>query len=144
AYTLYENSFIQSFWQAVRGNPAAPNDLASYLRQFWDCFFHVPGNRFFIPDVLPIPLPYFAFLAPGVVLALWKKRFEIVLLGIVPVAGALIATAYENRLLLAIPFWMILMAFSFAAILKLRLPLSLRFPLLGIAAAFLLAGLVPS
>lgn len=143
AYTLYENSFIQSFWQALRGHPA-PNDLNSYLRQFWDCFFHVPGNRFFIPDVLPIPLPYFAFLVPGIFLALWQKRFEIALLGTVPVAGALIATAYENRLLLAIPFWMILMAFPVAAILRLRLRQSFRLPLLGVAAVLLLAGLVPS
>ena len=142
AYTLYENSFIRSFWQAVRGNAAPPNDLGSYLRQFWDCFFHVPGNRFFIPDVLPIPLPYFAFLIPGIVLALWKKRFEIVLLGTVPVAGALIATAYENRLLLAIPFWVVLMAFSFAAILRLRA--SLKFAFLGAAAVLLFVGLVPS
>lgn len=143
AYTLYENSFIRSFWHAVRGHPE-PSDLNSYFRQLWDCFFHVPGNRFFIPDVLPIPLAYYLFLVPGIGLAVWRKRFEIALLGTVPVAGALIATAYENRLLLAIPFWMVLMAFSFAALLGLRLQPRLKLAVLGVATVVLAAGLVPS
>jgi hypothetical protein len=143
AYTLYENSFIHSFWQAVRGHPD-PNDLGYYFRRLWDCFFHLPGNRFFIPDVLPIPLAYYAFLVPGIALALWRKRFEIALLGTVPVAGALIATAYENRLLLAIPFWIILMAFSFSALMSLRLRADLKLALSGVAAVVLAAGLVPS
>jgi hypothetical protein len=143
AYTLYESNFVRSFWQAVRGHPA-PNDLNYYLTHLWDCFFHVPGNRFFIPDVLPIPLPYFGFLVPGIAVALWQKRFEIVLLATVPVIGAFIATAYENRLLLPIPFWVILMAFSFAALLKLRLGASFKQPLLGIATILVITGLVPS
>jgi hypothetical protein len=143
AYTLYESSFLHSFWQALRGHPA-PYDLHYYLMRLCDCFFYVPGNRFFIPDILPIPLPYFAFLVPGIALALWQKRFEIVLLATVPIVGAFIATAFENRLLLAIPFWIILMAFSFAALLKLRLRPSFKLPLWGIAAVLLLAGLVPS
>lgn len=143
AYTLYENSFIHSFWQAVRGHPE-PNDLSSYFKQLWDCFFHVPGNRFFIPDVLPIPLAYYLFLVPGIGLALWRKRFEIALLGTVPVAGALIATAYENRLLLAIPFWIVLMAFSFSALVSLRLRPRLKLALFSVAVVVLAAGLVPS
>ena len=143
AYTLYENSFIHSFWQAVRGHPE-PNDLSYYFMRLWDCFFHVPGNRFFIPDVLPIPLAYYAFLLPGIALTLWKKRFEIALLGTVPVAGALIATAYENRLLLAIPFWIVLMAFTFSALVNLRLRAGLKLTLAGVAVVVLAAGLVPS
>ena len=143
AYTLYESSFIHSFLQAVRGHPA-PTDLSSYFARLWDCFFHVPGNRFFIPDALPIPLAYYVFLVPGIGLALWQKRFDIVLLGTVPVIGALIATAYENRLLLAIPFWIILMAFSFAALRKLRLRPSWKLAAWSMAAVLTLAGLVPS
>ena len=38
----------------------------------------------------------------------WQKRFEIVLLAVIPVVGAFIATSYDNRLLLPIPFWVIL------------------------------------
>jgi hypothetical protein len=60
------------------------------------------------------------------------------------VVGALIATAYDNRLLLAIPFWIILMAFSFAALLRLRVRLRFKALLLGPALVVVLLGLVPS
>jgi hypothetical protein len=142
-YTLYESSFLHSFWQAVRGHPD-PNSLSYYTTKLWGCFFKVPGERFFIPDFLPIPLPYFCFLVPGLALALWQKRFDIALLGTVPIAGAFIAAAFENRLLLAIPFWMILMALAFAALLKLRLRPAFRFVLWGMAAVVVVSGVVPS
>jgi hypothetical protein len=141
AYTLYESDFLRSFLAALRGHPA-PNDLSFYFKRLWDCFFHVPGNRFFIPDALPIPLPYYFFLVPGLGLAAWQKRFEVFLLATVPVLGALIATAYENRLLLAIPFWMVLMAFSFSALLRWQVRMKLA--LCGVAAVLLIAGLYPS
>lgn len=143
AYTVYESGFVQSFWHAMRISPF-PSGIRPYTKQLFDCFFTVPGVRFFIPDTLPIPLPYYWLLLPGLLLALWQKRFEIVLLATIPVAGAFIATSYENRLLLAIPFWVILMSFTFAALLKLR-----QWPgvqTLGCVMSVLisLAGLVPS
>ncbi len=100
--------------------------------------------RFFIPDVLPIPLPYYWFLVPGVVLALWEKRFEIVLLATIPVVGAFIAKAIENRLLLPIPFWIILMSFTVAWLLKLRPWPGVQIVVGAVAALILLDGLVPS
>jgi DNA-binding beta-propeller fold protein YncE len=100
--------------------------------------------RFFIPDTLPIPLPYYWLLVPGVVLAVWEKRFEIVLLATIPVFGAFIAKAIENRLLLPIPFWMILMSFTCAGILKLKRWPGVQIVLGILAALILLDGLAPS
>jgi DNA-binding beta-propeller fold protein YncE len=80
----------------------------------------------------------------GFVLALWQKRFEIPLLAIIPVAGAFVARSIENRLLLPIPFWVILMSFTFAGILKLRPWPSIQIILGAIALLILLDGLVPS
>ena len=100
--------------------------------------------RFFIPDTLPIPLPYYWLLVPGVVLAVWEKRFEIVLLATIPVFGAFIAKAIENRLLLPIPFWMILMSFTVAWVLKLRRWPGVQVVLGAVAALILLNGLIPS
>ena len=97
-----------------------PVGIRPYIEQLRSCFFSVPALRFFIPDTLPIPLPYYWFLVPGVVLAVWQKRFEIVLLATIPVVGAFVARAIENRLLLPIPFWVILMSFTVAGLLKLR------------------------
>jgi hypothetical protein len=67
-------------------------------------------------------------LLPGIVLALLKKRFEIVLLGTIPAVGVFISSGgvLEHRLLLAIPFWIILMSFSFAGLLNLNMRSGLK------------------
>ena len=142
AYALYESSFLRDFWHGVQIAPF-PSGIKPYTKQLWDCFFAIPGPRFFIPDVLPIPLPYYWLLVPGIGLALWQKRFEIVLLGTIPVAGAFVARAIENRLLLPIPFWMILMSFTVAWLLKLRWP-GVRIVIGAVVALILLDGLIPS
>ena len=143
AYTLYESAFLRDFWHGMQSAPF-PNGIRPFTKQLYDCFFTMPGPRFFIPDALPIPLPYYWLLAPGFVLALWQKRFEIPLLAITPVVGAFIARAIENRLLLPIPFWVILMSFTFAGILKLRPWPSIQIVLGAVAVSILLDGLVPS
>jgi hypothetical protein len=142
-YTRYEANFIHTFLQAVRGHPS-PTDLAGYVAQLRNCFFGLGRYRFLLPDVLPIPLPYYFFLLPGLFIAVWQKRYEIALLAVLPVAGAFIAFSFENRLLLAIPFWVILMAFTFDCLLKLRVKSRFKVVLLGAAAVLVTAGLVPS
>jgi DNA-binding beta-propeller fold protein YncE len=142
-YTLYESSFLRDFWHAKQSAPF-PIGIRPFTKQLWDCFFTMPGPRFFIPDTLPIPLPYYWLLVPGFALALWQKRFEIPLLATIPVAGAFIARAIENRLLLPIPFWIILMSFTFAGLLKLRRWPGVQILLCAVAALILLKGLDPS
>jgi DNA-binding beta-propeller fold protein YncE len=142
-YTLYESSFVRDFWHATRSAPF-PTGIKPYTKQLWECFFAVPGPRFFIPDVLPIPLPYYWLLLPGAVLALWYRRFEIVLLAIIPVLGAFVAKAIENRLLMPIPFWVILMSFTFAWALSLNRWRGLQILLCAIAALIVIDGLIPS
>ena len=142
AYALYESAFLRDFGHAMQSAPF-PVGIRPYTKQLWDCFFAIPGPRFFIPDVLPIPLPYYWLLVPGIGLALWQKRFEIVLLGTIPVVGAFVARAIENRLLLPIPFWMILMSFTLAWLLKLRWP-GVQIVVGAVAALILLDGLIPS
>jgi hypothetical protein len=143
AYTYYESAFVRNFWQAMRMTPF-PTGVTPYLKQLQNCFFTVPGPRFFIPDALPIPLPYYWLLVPGLALAIWQKRFEIVLLGTISIVGAFIATSYENRLLLAIPFWVVLMAFTFAGVLSLRRWLGVQIVLCAAVGLILLDGLIPS
>jgi DNA-binding beta-propeller fold protein YncE len=142
-YTLYESGFFRDFWHAARSAPF-PTGIRPYTDQLWSCFFRVPALRFFIPDTLPIPLPYYWLLVPGFALALWQKRFEIVLLALIPVGGAFIAKAIENRLLLPIPFWVILMSFTMAGIVKLRRWPGVEIVLGLLAGLILLDGLVPS
>ena len=143
AYTLYEAGFLRDFWHAMQSAPF-PVGIKPWIEQLRNCFFSIPAVRFFIPDTLPIPLPYYWFLVPGVVLAVWEKRFEIVLLATVPVVGAFIAKAIDNRLLLPIPFWMILMSFTVAWLLKLRPWPGVQIVVGAVAALILLDGLIPS
>ena len=144
AYTLYEGAYINSFWQAFWGQPSPEGDMKYYITQLWNCFFSVPGPRFFIPDALPIPLPYYVFILPGLVLAVFKRRNEIALLAIIPVVAAFVSGAGEHRLLLGIPFWIILMGFTLASLLKLRLRASFRTFIWGASPLVLMLGLVPS
>lgn len=142
-YTLYEASFVHSFWQALLGHPS-PNNVAYYLQRLGRCFFSVPGDRFFIPDALPIPLPYYLFLVPGIFIVLRRGRYEIALLSIIPVVGAFIATAFDNRLLLAIPFWIVAMAFAVDAFAKWQLRWRFKAIIWAVALFAFVAGLGPS
>lgn len=144
-YTYYEGTFIHRFWAALRGHPD-PNDIRYYVTQLRDCFFGVPGPRLFVPDFLPIPLPYYLLLLPGFILAVGQRRYEVVLLATLPVAGVFISGGMlvEHRLLLAIPFWIILMGFAFAELLRLKLPPVFKIIVLGVAASTLASGVFSS
>jgi DNA-binding beta-propeller fold protein YncE len=145
-YTYYEGAYIHRFWDAVRGTPA-PNDMRYYVTGLWNCFFAAHfWPRLLFPDFLPIPLPYYWLLLPGFVLALWQKRFEVVLLATLPVVGVFVTggAAVEQRLLLAIPFWIILMSFTLAGLLKLRPWPGVQIVLSVLAGLTLLKGLGPS
>jgi hypothetical protein len=145
-YTNYEGMYIHSFWEAVRGSPA-PNDMRYYMTGLWNCFFAAHfWPRLLFPDFLPIPLPYYFFLLPGLILSVGHSRYEVVLLATLPVVGVFITggAAVEQRLLLAIPFWIILMSFTFAALLKLRPWPGVQIVLCVVSALVLLDGLAPS
>jgi hypothetical protein len=144
-YAFHSSPYLDRFWQAVRGHPS-PDDITYYLRHLWSCFFTIPGPRLFFADALPIPLPYYWLLLPGFVLALWQKRFEIVLLATIPVVGVFVSAGMtvEHRLLVAIPFWIILIGFGLNSVTQLRLPLSFKILLWGVSAALLVTGLVPA
>jgi hypothetical protein len=144
-YGYHESAYLDRFLQAVRGHPS-PNDITYYIRNLWTCFFAIPGPRLFFPDTLPIPLPYYWLLLPGFALALWQKRFEIVLLATIPVVGVFVSAGplVEHRLLLAISFWIILIGFALNRLTQLRLPLNFKIFLWSLSALVLVLGLVPS
>jgi hypothetical protein len=144
-YTYYESTFIRRFCGALQGNPP-PNDIRFYATQLWNLFFGIPGPRLFLTDFLPIPLPYYALLLPGLGLAVWQGRYEIVLLATIPVVAVFISAGgtTEHRMLLAIPFWIILMSFTIAGLLKLRPWPGIQI-VLGVTVALILVdGLLPS
>ena len=144
-YAFHESPYWDRFWQAVRGHPS-PDDITYYLKHLWSSFFTIPGPRLFFPYALPIPLPYYWLLLPGFVLALWQKRFEIVLLATIPVVGVFVSAGswVEHRLLVAIPFWIVLIGFGLNSVTQLRLPLNFKIFLWSLSALVLVLGLVPA
>ena len=142
-YTLYESNFLHDFLHAAKTGPF-PSGIRPYIEQCRSCFFSVPAGRFFIPDTLPIPLPYYWLLVPGLALAVWQKRFVVPLVATIPVVGAFVAKCIENRLLMPLPFWVVLMSFTIAGILSLRIRPGFRVALALLAALILLRGFIPS
>lgn len=144
-YTFHDSPYLNRFLQAVRGHPS-PNDITYFIQNLRACFFGIPGPRLFFPDALPIPLPYYWLLVPGFALALWQKRFEVVLLATIPVLGVFISAGpyVEHRLLVGIPFWIILMGFGLSSVTQLRLPLNFKIFLWSASTLLLVRGLVPS
>lgn len=144
SYTQYEKQFVAHFWDALTGKPSS-NDLTWYATRLWGCFFKNPGERQFIPDAVLIPLPYYVFLLPGLVLAVFKRRYEIAMLATIPVVGGFVAGAEERRVgLLPMPFWIILMSFTFAALLQLKARGAFKLFLWGASVIVLMVGLLPS
>jgi hypothetical protein len=80
------------------------------------------------------------------VLAVWEKRYEVVLLATLPVVGVFVTggATVEHRLLLAIPFWIILISFTLGGLLKLRPWPSVHVVVGVLAGLMLLKGLGPS
>ena len=136
---------LSSRFLAIRAVSSVSNRNQAFYRTALDCFFHYARLSASLFQILCLyRYRIIGFLVPGVVLALWQKRFEIVLLATIPVVGAFIARAIENRLLLPIPFWVILMSFTVAWLLKLRPWPGVQIVVGAVAALILLNGLVPS
>lgn len=111
-YAIRESGLIRDFFQKFQQGGLVA--LQPYFDQIKEIFFAKHSyRRWFLPDFYIIPLPYYIFIIPGLILAWFKKRFEIVFLSLIPILGAFISGGYDFRVLLAAPIWVICIAFSF-------------------------------
>jgi hypothetical protein len=62
-------------------------------------------------------------------------------MAVTPVIGAFIAGCYDNRLLLGIPFWIILMGFTVDRLLRLKARCAFKIPVWATSAVIVIAGL---
>lgn len=145
-YFTHEKELTDLFLGAYHNR--AKGGLQPYLDALKGIFFATTSyNRLAMQDHVIFPFWYYVFLVPGMAIALFKKRFDIVLLAIVPVIGAFISTAYDFRVLHATPFWIVLMAFALHALTRLeKLTRSylVNLAVFAIAGCVLAGGLVPS
>jgi hypothetical protein len=118
-YFRHENQLTTQFLQTY-----SVSGISGIKAQYWDRLMNIMFGehtylRWFSPEAPALPIAYCIFMVPGLVIAFLKKRFEIIILAILPVFGAFISEAYDMRFLHAIPFWIILIAFTLSWILNL-------------------------
>jgi hypothetical protein len=127
--------------------------VQSYFQGMFELFFAPDTfSRLWLHDYPLVPLADWLLLIPGAVLALLRRRIELLLLAIVPVGSAFLAGASDFRVLLAAPIWIVLMAYTLDALIPRRLrarpPARATSPgrlaLAGLAVAVVLLGVLPS
>lgn len=104
-------------------------------------------QRMWLHDFPLIPAAYWLVLIPGMLIAVIRRRIEIPLLAVIPVGSALLSGAFDFRVLLAAPIWVIAMTFVLDAV-SLGRPDAIRAPrrtlAKGSALVIVGAGLLPS
>ena len=119
-YFRNESGLTRQFFESF-GKSGPEGFKKLYVDNLISIFFgEHSGRRLSMQDYVIIPFVYYIFLIPGLVLALIKKRYEIILLALIPIVGAFVSSPYDFRVLHAVPFWIILMAFTFHELVKLQ------------------------
>lgn len=149
-YTFREKSLLNEFISQYKQEGFY--GLKPYLDQIRELFFaEFSYRRQFVPGFYAIPIPYYFLIVPGLILAFLKKRFEVVFLSIIPIIGTFVSGSYDFRILLAVPIWVLSIAYSLSYITALfkkeergRIFFKFRYFILAFGASFVLLGLVPS
>ncbi len=91
--------------------------IQPFVDQLGEMFFAGDTfRRLWLHDFPLIPTAYWLLLIPGLMIALVRRRVEIALLAVIPVFSALLSGAYDFRVLLAAPIWVIAMAYALDAV----------------------------
>jgi len=143
AYFIREKGLTQEFFQHVQAGGI--RGVTPYLSQLAEIFFAKHSfRRQFLPDFYAIPLAYYVLLVPGLIIAFWRRRFDVFWLSLMPIAGAFVSGSYDFRVLMAVPFWIIAIGMSLDVLGHIQWKKSL-IPLIVCAVTLVLAGgLVPS
>jgi hypothetical protein len=72
------------------------------------------GEKWFIPGFTAIPAAYWFLIIPGIIIAFGRRYYYIILLAVIPAAGAFVAGCADYRVLHGAPFWVLLMACTFS------------------------------
>lgn len=117
-YALREKSYADEFFSTYRTQGLQGIRTLYFDRLLGIFFSKMDYYREFMPDFKIIPIAYYFLLVPGFLIAFIKRRYEIIILALVPVAGAFLAGGFDFRVLHAAPYWIILMAFTMNEVLK--------------------------
>lgn len=110
-YTLRESGLVSEFIEGLY--QSGYTSLLPYKDQLLELFFApISYRRQFIPDFPLIPFVYYPFLLIGMLIMILKKRFELLLLAIIPTMSAFVSGAYDFRVLLSVPIWIVSISYA--------------------------------
>lgn len=150
-YFRRDSGLLSDFLRAFASSGYA--GVQTYFQGIFELFFAPDTySRLWLHDYPLVPLAFWLLLIPGAVLALLRRRIELLLLAVIPVGSAFLAGAADFRVLLAAPIWIVLMAYTLDALIPRRLTTARasgmsrpgRLVLAGLAVVVVLAGVVPS
>jgi len=78
------------------------------------------GVKWFIPGFTAIPLAYYLLIIPGIIIAIKRRYYTIVVLAILPAVGAFVAGSSDYRVLHGASFWVLLVACALSGAYKLN------------------------
>jgi hypothetical protein len=118
AYYVRERNLIRDFKLSIAASGVL--GIEPYVQQIQNVFFSKWGDRrFFSPEFYAIPFTYYGLIVPGLFVALRRRHPEIVILALLPVAGAFVAGCTDFRVLICVPFWILAVCLALDALLKL-------------------------
>lgn len=141
-YAIREQGLLRDFLSAVQQQ--GWNGVLPYADQIVEVFTApITYRRQFLFDYPLIPYAYYLLLIPSIVIAVIKKRYELVILAVLPIAASFISGAYDFRILIAVPIWVMLMAYGMNETLQnsaLRKQVVLRYAVIVAAFGSVLVG----
>ena len=110
-YFRREQGLLTEFVQLYTGQ--GYDGVRPFVDQLGELFFaRDTSRRMWLHDFPMVPPAYWLLLIPGLVIAVLRRRLELVGLSIIPVLSALLSGAFDFRVLLAAPVWVVVMAFT--------------------------------
>ncbi|MDX2187962.1 MAG: hypothetical protein SFV32_13590 [Opitutaceae bacterium] len=104
-YAVRESSLIHEFFESVRANgfPAITSRLQDVAELF---FAPYTTDRQFLPGYPVVPFALLPFVVLGGYVAISRRHYALVLLMTLPILATFVSGAYDFRLLIAVPFWL--------------------------------------
>ncbi len=99
----------------------ASEQFKKYIDLLTGTFFNKDtGVKWFIPGFTAIPIAYYILIIPGIIIAIRRRYYPIIILAILPAVGAFVAGSSDYRVLHGASFWVILVACALSGAYKLN------------------------
>ena len=102
-YNIRQDSMIKDFLQRIREEGLAP--VIENIKALLEVLFGKETElRQFSPGYPVFTWFYLVFFIIGIIYLIWNKKFNTIIFAMIPIAGCVIALAYDFRILISAPF----------------------------------------